>query len=145
MPWELTSEDLERFLGIGHEDGAIARATKWLAIAANQNILSVSCPLSVETDAAFVPVLPQSLTERKHAYKLPEAGALFELARIVFQEQPRSHSDLIRFSVVRLLILTGLRINEILMLPADCLRWEDHIDVAPRVRILVASIEPGCS
>lgn len=41
----------------------------------------------------------------------------------------RSHHDCIRFCAIRLLILTGLRLNEVLMLPRDCLRWESCIDV----------------
>ncbi|MCZ8112336.1 MAG: hypothetical protein ACK50K_04330 [Betaproteobacteria bacterium] len=129
MPWELSSEDLVRFLELDHEDGAVARAAQWIAKTANENLLSIACPLSVAKPEPVAPKLAKSISERKHQEKLPEQDALFELTRIVFQERPRSHMDLIRFSVVRLLILTGLRINEILMLPADCLRWEDHVDV----------------
>lgn len=129
-PWEISAEDLNRFLQLGHKQDKIWDALLWLAKLMNAHLLSVACPVEPDTDnSRGLKKLGKRLTERKEGQKLPEIEAFYELARIVFQETPRTHPDLIRFGVVRLLILTGLRLNEVLMLPADCLRWEDHVDV----------------
>lgn len=69
------------------------------------------------------------LNERKGGEKLPEVDALHEMVRIVFQETPSGHQHKIRFAMARLLTLTGLRLNEVMLLPADCLKWEHHIDI----------------
>jgi hypothetical protein len=68
------------------------------------------------------------LEERKNAEKLPERRAFWELSRIAFTEQPRSFLDLLRFAQAKLLILTGLRDGECVMLPADWKRYRDHFD-----------------
>lgn len=128
-PWEISSEDLNRFLQLGHKEDKIGDTMLWLAKLMNSHLLSVACPVEPDVINSKVLTLTQRLAERKNEQKLPDVDALYELARIVFQETPRTHPDLIRFGVVRLLILTGLRLNEILMLPADCLKWETHIDV----------------
>lgn len=128
-PWEIASEDLNRFLQLGHKEVKITDATLWLAKFMNAHLLSVACPLELDTKEAKITSLAKRLGERKNGAKLPEVGALYELARIVFQEAPKTHHDLIRFCTVRLLVLTGLRLNEVLMLPADCLKWESHVDV----------------
>jgi len=68
------------------------------------------------------------LEERKNAEKLPERRAFWELARIVFTEQPRSFLDMLRFAQAKILILTGLRDGECVMLPADWKRYRHHFD-----------------
>jgi hypothetical protein len=68
------------------------------------------------------------LEERKNAEKLPERRAFWELARIVFTERPRSFLDLLRFAQAKVLILTGLRDGESVMLPADWKRSSEHFD-----------------
>jgi hypothetical protein len=69
-----------------------------------------------------------SLEERKHAEKLPERRAFWELTRIVFTETPRSFLDVLRFAQARTLILTGLRDGECAMLPADWKRYREYFD-----------------
>lgn len=128
-PWELSSEDLDRFLSLKHADDKVTDATAGLAKLMNENLLSHCCPLEPRLHRSLTVRLASWLAERKDGDKLPDKNALYELARIVFQETPRSHSDCIRFCAIRLLILTGLRLNEVLMLPSDCLRWESHVDV----------------
>ncbi|KZB53813.1 hypothetical protein [Thalassospira xiamenensis] len=64
----------------------------------------------------------KNLSDRKSADRLPDKQAFWELVDIIFTEQPRTFSDFIRFRVIQLCILTGLRIGEIVSLPADCLR-----------------------
>ncbi len=62
------------------------------------------------------------LSDRKSPDRLPDKQAFWELVDIVFTEQPRTFSDFIRFRIIQLCILTGLRIGEVVSLPADCLR-----------------------
>jgi hypothetical protein len=69
------------------------------------------------------------LGTRKGGEKLPDVDALHEMVRIVFREAPIGHQHKIRFGIIRLLTLTGLRLNEIILLPADCLQWEYHVDI----------------
>lgn len=72
------------------------------------------------------------LEERKNAEKLPERRAFWELTRIVFTEEPKSFLDFLRFSLTKVLILTGLRDGECTMLPADWKRYREHFDCKGR-------------
>ena len=65
--------------------------------------------------------LRSELTDQHFAEKLPEPQILAELIRIVFTENPATYSDLIRFNAIKVLIATGLRVGELVSLPADCL------------------------
>ena len=132
-PWELTTEDFDRFLSLPHVDAKVFVAVGNLANVVSENMLSLHCPIEPDIREESTVRMQVTLGERKDEHKLPEAAALFELTRIVFQEQPQSHQDLIRFAALRLIILTGLRLNEVLMLPSDCLRWNDHVDVVTGV------------
>lgn len=73
--------------------------------------------------------LRSDLEERKHAEKLPERRAFWELVRIVFTETPKSFLDLLRFAQAKTLILTGLRDGECALLPADWKRVREYFDV----------------
>jgi integrase len=128
-PWELSTEELDRFTDLRPTYRKAVGHAYSLAALMNKNLLSINGPLEPQrgSDPRFQ--FSTTLDERKNGEKLPQKEALYELARIVFQETPRSHFDCIRFCVVRLLILTGLRLNEVLMLVNNCLRWESHIDV----------------
>ncbi len=127
-PWELSTEDFDRFTELfkGTKAGVILNT---LANLINEKMLSLYVPLEPAYRTEFVAMLATVLDERSDAQKLPDPEALHELTRIVFCERPASHNDRLRFSVIRLLLFTGLRLNEILMLPLDCLRWETHVDV----------------
>ncbi|RWX20057.1 hypothetical protein EHI42_02470 [Rhizobium hidalgonense] len=70
----------------------------------------------------------QRLFERKAAEKLPDERAFWELARIVFTENPKDFSDVIRFAAYAVQIMLGLRIGEVAALPVDWKRWVDHVD-----------------
>jgi len=72
--------------------------------------------------------LRSDLEERKHAEKLPERRAFWELVRIIFTERPRSFLDLLRFAQAKTLILTGLRDGECTLLPADWKRFHEYLD-----------------
>lgn len=127
-PWELTSQDLARVLDL-EDVPPVALYVRNLIRTMNHQALSLHGPLRIEAVAARTRQMLAKLSARKEGQKLPEMRALYELARIVFQEEPQSHQDLIRFAIVRIGILTGLRLGELLMLPDDCLRWETNIDV----------------
>lgn len=127
-PWELSTEDFDRITDLFIDTKA------WVILSAlaklmNEKMLSLHVPLEPASRTELATLLGTVLDERSNANKLPDPAALHELTRIVFNESPVSHNDRLRFSVIRLLLFTGLRLNEILMLPLDCLRWETHIDV----------------
>lgn len=128
-PWEVSSEDISRFYELaGGRVNDDLRALRKLARFMNEELLSLNCPVVSPTAEDDGPELATKLTDRKAEDKLPPREAFYELARIVFQETPRTHSDAMCFYAVRLLLLMGLRINEVMLLPADCLVWKDHAD-----------------
>lgn len=129
-PWELNTEDFDRFIGLGHKDRKVQDGLLGVAKVMNQNLLALACPISPAQRATKRwHALHESLVSRASSQKLPNKQALVELIRIVSHEQPETHRDLIRFAATKVLVFTGLRLNEVLMLPADCLRWEEHVDV----------------
>lgn len=129
-PWEVSSEDVARYLQLQEMKLSIHKDMRTMAKVINENLLSTAGPVVVpDVDSNKWKRLHASLDERSNSEKLPERDSLYELARIVLRETPASHSDLIRFCAVKVLLFTGLRLNEVLMLPSDCLRWENHVDV----------------
>lgn len=74
-----------------------------------------------EVDSKRPTALRSNLSQRHYAEKLPEEDALAELLRIVFNAEPDTLPDLVRFHQARLLIATGMRVGEIITLPRDCL------------------------
>lgn len=128
-PWEFGSADLERFIALDVFGQRGEKHIRSFARVVNEHLLSSSCPLiAPDFRADNWKGLHASLQERGREDRLPERQSLYELARIVFQAVPQTHNDRIRFHATRIVILTGLRLMEVLMLPADCLRWEDHVD-----------------
>jgi len=133
-PWEMGSADLERFIALNLFGIRGERHIRRFARVVNEHLLSSSCPLiAPEVRAENWNGLHASLLDRSKEDRLPDRESLYELARIVFQAVPQTHNDLIRFHATRIMILTGLRLMEVLLLPADCLRWEDHLDVVSGV------------
>ncbi|MGJ7568935.1 hypothetical protein ACSFBX_00220 [Variovorax sp. RB2P76] len=127
-PWEISSEDAARFVALERSTN-VTNQVGSLARVINENLLSTNCPLLVDGAAERSNMMRQSLEERDGDEKLPEMRPLYELARIAFQQAPRGHQELIRFMILRVMILTGLRVTEVVMLPLDCLVWEKHVDV----------------
>lgn len=72
--------------------------------------------------------LLDDLKKRKNQEKLPERRAFWELIRIVFTENPRSYADAIRFTAIKVMVLTGLRIGESVRLPADWKKTREYYD-----------------
>lgn len=74
--------------------------------------------------------LLDDLEKRKNQEKLPERRAFWELVRIVCTESPRSYADAIRFAAIKVMMLTGLRIGEVIRLPADWKRTREYYDTS---------------
>jgi len=72
--------------------------------------------------------LLSDLEQRKHHEKLPERKAFWELVRIIFTEHPKSFSDDIRFSILKVILLTGLRVTEAVTIPHDWKRSREYFD-----------------
>ncbi len=128
-PWSLSTEDFGRFLQLHSWPQGLVDHVLRLAKTFTAKLLSANGVVAPKAVGSWSIHLASRLDERSHQDKLPDKDALLELTRIVFQEQPVTHNDLIRFAIFRLLILTGLRLNEVLHLPADCLLWQEHLDV----------------
>lgn len=128
-PWDLNSEDFNQFMELMAWDEVTLMAISVLATIMNENMLSHNVPLAPEVRTKSLTYMSTMLDERRDGEKLPDPRALHELIRIVFHERPVGHQDRIRFNVIRLFLFTGLRANEVIYLPADCLRWETHVDV----------------
>lgn len=72
--------------------------------------------------------LAKTLSERKAEQKLPEQRAFWELVRIVFTETPKTLNDALRFSMVKVLLFTGMRVGEVALLPLDWKRTRTYLD-----------------
>lgn len=70
---------------------------------------------------------PAGLMERKSEEKLPNKAAFWELIRIVFTERPLTLNDALRFAMIKVLLMTGLRINEVTALPLDWRRTRGYV------------------
>ena len=128
-PWELSTDDFNRFSELLDHAVKVEDFLSSLSRLMNENLLSLHVPLLPTARLQSTARIQATLNGRRQENKLPEVRALHELARIIFQEQPVGHQDRMRFLASQLLVLTGLRLNEVLLLPADCLRWETHVDV----------------
>ncbi|WP_454766106.1 hypothetical protein [Cupriavidus campinensis] len=127
-PWELRAEDCLSVLELKEWSVKAWRDFSVVGKIVDENLLSLYCPVRSPTrKMKDVPMLAR-LDERVAQDKLPGRDALFELVRIVFQEEAVSHNDAIYFLLVRMIILTGLRVAEVQMLPLDCLDWQEHLD-----------------
>lgn len=76
--------------------------------------------------------LRENLHDRKRESRLPEEQAFWELVRIVFTEAPKTFADAIRFAQVKLAIVTGFRVGENVVVPADWERWREYVDAKGR-------------
>lgn len=128
-PDELAREHFEAFLSLKKWSEKFKRDLTVVAKFVDNHLLSQNCPVQPGVSADVSIELLEGLGTRSNEDKLPEKEALYELTRIVFREVPTTFNDRIYLSILRLLILTGLRITEVLSLPEECLEWEEHIDV----------------
>ena len=70
----------------------------------------------------------KNLNDRKRDSRLPDERAFWELVRIVFTETPLTFADAINFAQVKVAIVTGFRVGEIVSIPADWERWREYFD-----------------
>ena len=73
-----------------------------------------------------------NLEDRKRVERLPERRAFWELIRIVMTEQPMTFMDELRFAAIRIMILTGFRIGEATLLPAEWRTDRHYYDAKQR-------------
>jgi len=128
-PWNITREHFEALLSLKSWSDKAKRDFSVVSRIIDEHLLSTGCPVQPHIQTASEVALLPTLNARAGGDKLPGKGALFELTRIVFQETPRTFNDAVTFAILRLVILTGLRITEVLTLPFDCLVWDEHVDV----------------
>lgn len=145
-PWLLTPDDIDLAVRVGK---ALQPSGQLLVVLAgairdflDANHLVDNAPLS-----RFLPIITavghrrpakftkssdevlSSLEQRKHAEKLPDGKAFWELVRIVFTEKPRSFLHTLIFAAVQVLILTGHRGGEAALIPLDWKRTEEFFDL----------------
>jgi hypothetical protein len=143
-PWAITVDNAVFAIAVARKVQASGKLAD-LIFGVIRSILDVNhltdagplCPLLVRDKKVYARTskfsksldeIRSDLEERKNAEKLPERHAFWELARIVFTERPRSFLDLLRFAQAKVLILTGLRDGESVMLPVDWKRYSEHFD-----------------
>lgn len=147
-PWLVTAEDVRLSLSIADElqtsRGRSAVLNSLIKAFADPLHLFDSSPISglieretraTDNRARFAKKkaeLASSLQERKNERRLPEQRAFWELVRIVFTEKPRSFNDALRFAMVKVLIITGLRLGEVTRLPLDWKRTRTFVDDSGR-------------
>jgi integrase len=128
-PWNVTREHFEALFSLKSWSDKAKRDFCAVAKIIDEQLLSTGCPVQPHVRTTSEVALLPTLNTRAGGEKLPGRDALFELTRIVFQETPRTFNDAVTFAILRIAVLTGLRITEVLTLPLDCLVWDEHIDV----------------
>lgn len=147
-PWETTADDLRLACEISNEcqpsGGRTVVILSFISSVVDPLHLFDACPLlglvaGPEKKRAGRAKFAQSegkqtktLAERKAEEKLPERRAFWELIRIVFTERPRNLNDALRFAMVRVLVITGLRVGEVALLPLDWKRTRAYFDDSGR-------------
>lgn len=79
-------------------------------------------------DKRAAKIVRKNLHDRKGADRLPDQRSFWELVRIIYSEAPRTFLDKVRFAHIRAMMLTGLRIGEVTLLPADWKRYQVYMD-----------------
>ena len=145
-PWTINVDILKVTLKVANE---IQKSGKLADVIAgivrniiDANNLSESCPLYLTLEYKRITStrnriaksqkskkqLLSDLKQRKNEQKLPEIKAFWELIRIVFTEEPHGFLDALRFSIIKVMIICGLRIGEAVLLPLDWKREREYFD-----------------
>ncbi|MFZ3127305.1 MAG: hypothetical protein WA136_04735 [Rhodoferax sp.] len=144
-PWQVTSDDVRLACEISDECQNTNNGRSIILIGLIRSFVDPlhlfdACPLASLVNrhvkqkvarAKFAQVenkLAKTLSERKSEEKLPERRAFWEIVRIVFTEKPLTLNDTLRFAMVKLLLITGLRIGEVALLPLDWKRTRTYLD-----------------
>lgn len=149
-PWQLTGDMAREAISLAKRVQPSGKLADLVAGVIKTIIdthhLAVACPLYPTLNASRLPSntgrksraakstdeLRDDLEARKRAERLPERRAFWELIRIIFTEAPASFSDALRFSALRTMVFTGLRLGEAVMIPADWMRYRDYYDANGR-------------
>lgn len=148
-PWQITADDVRLACEISDEcqntkNGRTVILMGLIRSFVDPLHLFDACPLAALVDrrtkgnvarAKFAQAedkLAKSLADRKAEEKLPERRAFWELVRIVFTEKPLTLNEAIRFAMVKLLLITGLRVSEVALLPFDWKRTRTYLDDSGR-------------
>lgn len=67
------------------------------------------------------------LEDRKRQDRLPDRRAFWEMLRIITLEKPKNFIDELRFAGIRLMMLTGFRVGEAVLLPLDWKRIKNYV------------------
>ncbi|APW42892.1 hypothetical protein [Rhodoferax saidenbachensis] len=143
-PWLVTVEDVRLACEVSDIcQNTDARTINIMALIRNyvdaQHLFD-ACPLTTLVDrpqigknakakfAKTSAALSQELAQRKTQEKLPERRAFWQLMSIVYTERPKSIVDYLRFALVKLMVLTGLRIGEVVYIPFDWRRTRGYRD-----------------
>jgi hypothetical protein len=147
-PWETTAEDLRLACELSDElqpsRGRTVVILAFISSVVDPLHLFNACPLSGMLTrpekmrsgrarfAQATTKLAKTLAERKAEEKLPDRRAFWELVRIVFTEKPRNLNDALRFAMIKVLLITGLRVGEVAHLPLDWRRTRAYVDGSGR-------------
>ncbi|MDX1914051.1 MAG: hypothetical protein SFU55_00575 [Methylophilus sp.] len=145
-PWELTPEIIDKVADIALKIQPSAQL-KDVIIGITKNIfdtnhLTINCPIFPHLISKRInngrdrrskivkskTELLADLSQRKNQTKLPEKRAFWELLRIIFTEKPASYKDALRFAALKVMVITGLRVGEVVRLPADWKRTREYYD-----------------
>lgn len=136
-PWRISTDDIALAVNVGNLLQASGKLGDLIAglirVVFDGNHLADSGPLyptlstkrlqpRLDRRAGYLKSqteIRESLEDRKRAELLPERRAFWELVRIIMTEQPLSFMDELRFAAIRIMILTGFRIGEATLLPAE--------------------------
>lgn len=143
-PWEIEASDVQLTLEISDIcQSTPARSVNVMALVRNYidlHHLADACPLSslvkgpklaLRGRAKFAEKsqsLATELRERKDAEKLPDRKAFWQLTNILYTKQPKSFVDKLRFAMLKLLVMTGMRVGEVVSIPLDWRRTRSYVD-----------------
>lgn len=135
-PWELTSLDIQNTINcVKKFDNSKKFSSNICSVSKiifDQARLSLYSPITPQfqkqndSDYRRPKQIRKRLSERKSSNKLPNEEAFWEIIRIAWTESPNTSLDYVRFTIIRLLVLTGMRISEVCNLPNDCLQNITH-------------------
>lgn len=147
-PWQITAEDLQLTSNLADarqpSRGMSTVLQAVMSTVVDRLHLADACPLMALVKRSNKVNTPYSklylahdkvaneLAARKEEQKLPEQRAFWEMVRIVFTESPKTLTDALRFALMKVLLITGMRIGEVALLPVDWKRTRSYIDTNGR-------------
>jgi len=131
-PWEISVTEIRQAVMVVKKFETSGKLAKMIITVArtifDQNLLSDYHPITPretereERQGRKPKEVRSYLSQRKSERKLPSEDAFWEIIRIAWTETPFTTFDHARFAMIRLLVLTGMRISEVSITPFDCLK-----------------------